>query len=66
VVTPPAVRNLEHDGGETVTDHATPTPPTDPDDWPEPTPEQLDLVRRVLAPHIHRACAERAEQQSAA
>ncbi|WP_167828713.1 hypothetical protein [Streptomyces sp. MZ04] len=41
------------------------TPP-DADEWPEPTPEQLDLVRRVLAPHIHRARVEHAERQSAA
>lgn len=49
-----------------MTDHDTPAPPREPDAWPEPTPEQLDLVRRVLAPHIHRARAERAEQQFAA
>ncbi|WP_405659782.1 hypothetical protein [Streptomyces sp. RK9] len=41
------------------------TPP-DANEWPEPTPEQLDLVRRVLAPHIHRARAEQAEQPKAA
>ncbi|GAA1176181.1 MULTISPECIES: hypothetical protein [Streptomyces violaceusniger group] len=30
----------------------------------KPSAEQIDLIRRILAPHIHRARAERAEQQS--
>ncbi|WP_436944392.1 hypothetical protein [Streptomyces sp. SudanB25_2051] len=44
------------------------TPPTlaNPEDWPEPTDEQVELVRRVLAPLVHQVRAERAEQQSAA
>ncbi|MEU2746648.1 MULTISPECIES: hypothetical protein [Streptomyces] len=49
-----------------MTTPQTPIPPTEASDDGEPTPEQIDLVRRVLAPHIHRARAERAEQQSAA
>ncbi|MFM9368094.1 hypothetical protein [Streptomyces sp. Da 82-17] len=43
----------------------TPTPP-EVDEWPEPTPEQLDLVRRLLAPHVRRALSEHVEQQAAA
>ncbi|MFI5686762.1 hypothetical protein [Streptomyces sp. NPDC051636] len=44
------------------------TPPErpNPEDWPEPTAEQVALIRRILAPRIHKARAERAEQQSAA
>jgi hypothetical protein len=57
---------VEHTGGGAVTTPQTPIPPTEASDDGEPTPEQIDLVRRVLAPHIHRARAERAEQQSAA
>lgn len=41
------------------------TPP-DADEWPEPTPEQLVLVRQVLAPHIHRARADKAGQRATA
>ncbi|MER5759593.1 hypothetical protein [Streptomyces sp. NPDC001584] len=37
--------------------------PTEPDETGPPSAEQIDLIRRLLAPHIHRA---RAEQQSAA
>ncbi|HZF90412.1 hypothetical protein [Streptomyces sp.] len=40
--------------------------PVSPEDWPEPTDEQIELVRRVLAPLIHQARADRAEQPSAA
>ncbi|MEV0438989.1 hypothetical protein AB0I84_07805 [Streptomyces spectabilis] len=39
--------------------------PSEPDEWPEPTPAQLDLVRRILAPHIYRARAERQEPNAA-
>lgn len=47
-------------------DETNPTLP-EADEWPEPTPEQLDLIRRVFAPHVRRALAdEHAEQQSAA
>ncbi|MFJ4583747.1 hypothetical protein [Streptomyces echinatus] len=49
-----------------MSDHDTPAPLAEPESWPEPTPEQVDLVRRVLAPYVHRARAEHAEQPSAA
>ncbi|MEV7501707.1 hypothetical protein [Streptomyces sp. NPDC093018] len=39
---------------------------TEPREDSEPSVEQIDLIRRVLAPHIHRARAERTEHQSAA
>ncbi|MFJ2575988.1 hypothetical protein [Kitasatospora aureofaciens] len=34
--------------------------------WPDPTDEQVGLIARILAPHIHRARAERlaAEQNT--
>ncbi|MET7616986.1 hypothetical protein [Streptomyces sp. NPDC005408] len=44
----------------------TPSTPAGPDDWPEPTAEQLALIRRILAPRIRQARNRRAEQQSAA
>ncbi|MEU5130003.1 hypothetical protein [Streptomyces mobaraensis] len=44
----------------------TPLKPASPEDWPDPTDEQIELVRRVLAPLIHQARADRAEQPSAA
>lgn len=34
--------------------------------WPDPTDEQLAVIRRILAPRIHEARAERAAEQSAA
>ncbi|MEU3710517.1 hypothetical protein [Streptomyces catenulae] len=46
-------------------DESNPTP-SKADEWPVPTPEQLDLIRRILAPHVRRARAEQAEQQTAA
>ncbi|WP_432111747.1 hypothetical protein [Streptomyces sp. YPW6] len=49
-----------------MTTAQTPPTPVSPEDWPEPTEEQVALVRRVLAPLVHQARAERAEQQSAA
>jgi len=34
--------------------------------WPEPTDEQVSLIARILAPHIHRARAERRAAEQAA
>ncbi|MFI6055527.1 hypothetical protein ACIBCO_36255 [Streptomyces violascens] len=36
------------------------------DEWPDPTDEQLAMIRRILAPHIHQARADRGAEQSAA
>ncbi|QKW51704.1 hypothetical protein [Streptomyces buecherae] len=47
------------------TEQAPPTPAS-PEDWPEPTEEQVALIRRILAPRIRQARVERTEQQSAA
>ncbi|MFD8546822.1 hypothetical protein [Streptomyces sp. NPDC059649] len=49
-----------------TTAHTPPTTPASPEDWPEPTDEQIALIRRIVAPLVHQARAERAEQQSAA
>ncbi|WAU09958.1 hypothetical protein [Streptomyces nigrescens] len=46
--------------------HTEPHEDTVPSEDTEPSVEQIDLIRRVLAPHIHRARAERTEHQSAA
>ncbi len=35
-------------------------------DWPEPTPDQIAMIARVLAPLVHEARAERAERRAAA
>ncbi|MCG6499214.1 hypothetical protein [Kitasatospora sp. A2-31] len=44
-------------------DHTT--PPAQVQGWPDPTTEQVSLIARVLAPHIHRLRAERrAAEQS--
>lgn len=34
-------------------------PPAQVQGWPDPTTEQVSLIARVLAPHIHRLRAER-------
>jgi hypothetical protein len=34
-------------------------------EWPTPTPEQIALVARVLAPHIHKSRAQRVERSAA-
>ncbi|CAM5607729.1 hypothetical protein GCM10010329_17130 [Streptomyces spiroverticillatus] len=39
---------------------------TEPQEWPEPTDEQLAMIRRLLAPEIHRARTERAADPFAA
>lgn len=36
----------------------TPEKPADREDWPEPTAEQLAMIRRILAPRIRQARAE--------
>ncbi|WP_189382455.1 hypothetical protein [Streptosporangium nondiastaticum] len=43
----------------------TQTPP-EPREDARPTPEQIDLIRRVLAPHIHRARRERTVEHPSA
>ncbi|MEJ8652767.1 hypothetical protein WKI65_33065 [Streptomyces sp. MS1.AVA.3] len=35
-------------------------------EWPEPTPDQIKVVSRVLAPLIRQVRAERAERRAAA
>jgi hypothetical protein len=63
---PLAVRFVEQNGGGAVNTNETPSTPAGSDEWPEPTAEQLALIRRILAPRIRQARTERAEQQSAA
>ncbi|MFE3769955.1 hypothetical protein [Streptomyces sp. NPDC059122] len=35
-------------------------------EWPEPTPDQIKVISRVLAPLIRQVRAERAERRAAA
>ncbi|MEU2393996.1 hypothetical protein [Streptomyces sp. NPDC007369] len=49
-----------------MTDQTTAPTPSEAPDNGRPSAEQIDLIRRILAPHVHRARAERAEQQTAA
>ncbi|MEV0416018.1 hypothetical protein AB0I68_36005 [Streptomyces sp. NPDC050448] len=41
----------------------TPATPTGPEEWPEPTDDQLAMIRRILAPRIRQV---RDEQETAA
>lgn len=49
-----------------MSDRKTESAPSEAPDNDRPSAEQIDLIRRILAPHVHRARTERADQQTAA
>ncbi|WP_159043158.1 MULTISPECIES: hypothetical protein [unclassified Streptomyces] len=49
-----------------MSDRETESAPSEAPENDRPSTEQIDLIRRILAPHVHRARAEHADQQTAA
>ncbi|MFI9065356.1 hypothetical protein ACIGQE_26375 [Streptomyces sp. NPDC053429] len=47
-----------NNGGGAVHTKETPATPHDQTEWPEPTDEQLAMIRRILAPRVREVRSE--------